>query len=96
MGDETAVRDQAVKLYLDGMNLRRIGPILGVNYQSIANWVNQHANTIPDAPFPATIETAELDELFTFVGDKKHRLIHDRGRSHDPLLLGLGGGVGTQ
>lgn len=70
-GYDQATRDQAVRLYLEGINLRRIGRILGVNHQSVANWVEQHANAIPDAPLPPRVETAELDELFTFVGDKK-------------------------
>lgn len=40
MGYEATVRDQAVKLYLEGMNLRRMGRILGVHHQSVANWAN--------------------------------------------------------
>lgn len=70
-GYEQATRDQAVRLSVEGMNLRRIGRILGVNHQSVANWVNAHAERLPDAPVPETVETAELDELFTFIGEKK-------------------------
>ncbi len=70
-GYDQAMRDQAVRLYLEGLNLRRIARILGVNHQSVANWVNAHANQLPDAPMPERVETAELDELFTFVGNKK-------------------------
>ena len=70
-GYEQTVRDQAIRLYVEGMNLRRIGRILGVNHQSVANWVNAYADRLPAAPVPENVETVELDELFTFVGDKK-------------------------
>jgi len=70
-GYDQATRDQAVRLYVEGMNLRRIARILGVNHQSVANWVNAYARRLPDAPVPEAVQTAELDELFTFVGSKK-------------------------
>jgi phage terminase small subunit len=53
------------------MNLRRIGRQLGVNPQSVANWAQAHAEKLPPAPVPEQVENAELDELFTFIGDKK-------------------------
>ena len=64
-------RKKAVQLYVDGMNLRRIGRHLGVHHQSVANWVKAHAEKLPIAPVPEKVETAELDEVFTFIGDKK-------------------------
>jgi transposase-like protein len=65
------VRQKAVQLYVDGMNLRRIGRHLDVNHQSVANWVKAHAENLPSASVPKNVEHAELDELFTFIGDKK-------------------------
>lgn len=70
-GYEPAVRRQAVQWYVDGMNLRRIARHLGVHHQSVANWVKTHAMQIPPAPVPATVEVAEMDELFTFIQSKK-------------------------
>jgi transposase-like protein len=70
-GYAVAVRRQAVQWYVDGLNLRRIARHLGVNHQSVAKWVQAHAQQIPPAPVPASVEVAELDELYTFVGDKK-------------------------
>lgn len=59
-------------MYVDGMNVRRIARHLGVVHQSVANWVAAYADALPErVPTPATVETAELDELFTFVGAKK-------------------------
>jgi transposase-like protein len=70
-GDD--LRRRAVQFYVDGMNLRRIGRTLGVVHQTVANWVAAHAEALPAQP-PApseAVETAELDELFTFIGQKK-------------------------
>ncbi len=58
-------------MYVDGINLRRIARHLGVNHQSVANWANAHAEELPAAPVPDKVEKAEMDELFTFIGDKK-------------------------
>lgn len=68
---DEAFRQKAVQMYVDGINLRRIGRILGVNHQSVANWVKAHSEKLPVAPVPDQVEHAELDELFTFIGDKK-------------------------
>jgi hypothetical protein len=47
--------------------------VLGVNHQSVVNWVNLHHASLPAAQQPvASLETLEMDELFTFVGSKKH------------------------
>jgi len=66
-------RKKAVQLYVDGMNLRRIGRLLGVHHQSVANWAKTHAEELPKAPVPEKVDNAEMDELFTFIGDKKTR-----------------------
>ena len=70
-GDD--LRRQAAQLYVDGMNLRRIARHLGVVHQTVANWVAAQADALPDQPPPPSgaVETAELDELFTFIGQKK-------------------------
>jgi hypothetical protein len=67
-------RQKAIQLYVDGMNLRRIGRHLGVHHQSVANWAKAHAERLPAAPVPDQVENAEMDELFTFIGDKKNRI----------------------
>lgn len=56
---------------MDGMNLRRTGRQLGVHHQTVANWVKEYAEKLPDAPIPKQVKTAEMDELFTFIGEKK-------------------------
>ena len=61
---------------LEGINLRRIGRILSVNHQSVTNWVNAYHARLPEASTPVERpQTLEMDELFTFIGSKKHKPI---------------------
>jgi transposase-like protein len=72
-GYDAATRQKALRLYADGMNLRRIARTLHVSHPTVAHWVNAHAAQLPDTPPqpPAPVVVNELDELFTFVGSKK-------------------------
>lgn len=66
------VRQQALKLYVDGLNFRRIARILGVHHQSVINWVKAASAAVPEPlPAPTDADTIELDERYTFVGRKK-------------------------
>jgi transposase-like protein len=70
-GYPASLRKQAIEMYVDGGNFRRIARHLKVNHQTIAFWVAQHAASLPTAPVPETVQVAEMDELFTFIGEKK-------------------------
>lgn len=70
-GYSDEVRLRAVQMYIDGGNLRRLARQLGVNHQSVANWVNAHAAQLPEAPLPEHVEMIEMDELHTFIERKK-------------------------
>src|SRR4028118_815472 len=70
--DET--KREAVRLYLEGVNFRRIGRVLGVNHQSVINWINAYHAALPISEQSVSLpEVVELDELFTFVGSKKRK-----------------------
>jgi len=75
-GYPAAVRQKALALYVDGMNLRRIGRTLKVDHQTVANWVTAQAASLPAAPLPTETPMAvnELDEVLTFVGEIKRRV----------------------
>jgi transposase-like protein len=74
LGYSDEVKREAVRLYLEGTNFRRIGRVLGVNHQSVINWINSYHAALP-AVGQAVIapEVVELDELFTFIGSKKRK-----------------------
>jgi transposase-like protein len=74
MGYDQAIKDMAVRLYLEGNSFRAIGRILSVNYVSVINWVNAVHDTLPEqvADTNAT-QIEETDELFTFVGKKTNK-----------------------
>jgi len=70
-GYGSGLREQAVKLYVDGVNYRRIARHLGMDHKSVMHWVNAYTDQLPNAPVPRDVNNAEQDELFTFVGSKK-------------------------
>ncbi len=65
------MRKQAVQMYVDGMNLRRIARHFGIHHRTVSLWVQASAASLPEAPVPKEVKTAEMDELFTFIGNKK-------------------------
>lgn len=72
------VRQQAVRLYLEGMNYRRVARILQVSHVSVMNWVKAHVEQLPPVPLPDTepLLVIEMDELHTFV-ERKNEVVHN-------------------
>ncbi len=70
-GYPASQRQQAVEMYVDGLNLRKIARHLKVHHRTVALWVADRAETLPRAPVPQEVKEAEMDELYTFIGDKK-------------------------
>lgn len=70
-GYDKEMRKKAIELYVDGMNLRRIARHLGTHHRTISLWVKAYSEDIEQIPVPDQVEVAELDEVFTFIGDKK-------------------------
>lgn len=72
LGYPEAVRTQALNMYVDGLNFRRIARLIGVHHQTVINWVNARAQRLPELPpIPPQVETVEMHELYTFVSTKK-------------------------
>jgi len=65
------IRDLAVSMYADGLNLRQIGRHLKVSHSTVIRWLKAHAEQLPDAPVPEEVDTVEMDELYTFIEKKK-------------------------
>jgi len=70
-GYSDKTRMLAIRMYLEGNSQRAIGRILRVSPQSVANWVGIYVENLPTADKPESVHTAELDELYTFIGNKK-------------------------
>ena len=69
-------KQQALKLYLEGVGLRGIERLLGVSHVAVRHWVKAPAQALATAVPPvqaAAVEWEEGDELCTFIG--KERLL---------------------
>jgi transposase InsO family protein len=62
---------RAIEMYVDGMNLRRIARHLGVHHRTVSLWVRVRAEQLPDPPVAGEVKELKMDELFTFIGEKK-------------------------
>ena len=69
-GKETELKHRALQMYVEGLGFRRIARLLGVPHQSVINWVRNDEKKRPPAPLPDTVETIEMDEIYTFIEKK--------------------------
>jgi len=65
------LRQKAIQMYVDGLNYRRVARHLNISHQTVYDWVRQSAEKLPPPPQPNQVTTAELDEVFSFIGNKK-------------------------
>jgi transposase-like protein len=61
----------ALRMYVEGNSQRSIARILKISPQSVSNWINTYVSKLPPAPMPHQPKVAELDELYTFLQQKK-------------------------
>jgi hypothetical protein len=80
-GYDEEVRLQALTLHLEGISLREIGRLLGVNHQSVANWINDYSNYLPPDLPPSILEIAELDGFYVPPHKRPHKRRTNRKRS---------------
>lgn len=72
-GYDEEVKLQALTLFYEGVSLRTIARILAVNHQSVANWINEYAGSLPEELPDSVLETAVLDGLITFNPRQKNK-----------------------
>jgi transposase-like protein len=70
-GYSMEMRILAIRMYTDGLNFRQIGRHLKVSHTTVMEWVKEHAEKLPEAPVPSEAYTIEMDELYTFIEEKK-------------------------
>lgn len=63
-GYDEEVRQQALMLHLEGLTLREIGRLLNVHHQTVANWIKDYANFLPQDLPPSILELEALDGAF--------------------------------
>ena len=73
-GYAPSVKQDCLKMYVNGMGFRAIERVSGVHNTTIIDWVKKVGEILPDYYNPEQIpNVGELDELETFVGSKKTR-----------------------
>ena len=71
-GYSDEVKQECLKMVVNGMGFRGIERVKGVHHTTVITWVRQVGEKLPDAYAPETIpDVGELDELETFIGSKK-------------------------
>ena len=62
-------------MYLNGMGLRGIERVTEIHHTTIIHWIREAGIKLPNAPEGEEIpEITEIDELQTFVGNKKNKV----------------------
>jgi len=70
-GYQKEIRALAIHMYADGLNFRQVGRHLKISHTTVMSWVKDHAEKLPEAPVPEDVYTVEMDELYTFIEEKK-------------------------
>lgn len=70
-GYSQETRMLALRMYVEGSSQRSIARILKISPQSVSNWINAYVSQLPSAPMSQKPKVAELDELYTFLKQKK-------------------------
>ncbi len=74
-GFSLEIKQLCLKMYVNGMGLRAIARVVETTHTSIITWIKQIAAKLPDAYAPEQLpQVGELDELETFVGQKKSKV----------------------
>ena len=62
-------------MYLNGMGLRGIERVTDIHHTTVMHWIREAGHEVSDAPEADELpEVTDLDELQTFVGNKRHKL----------------------
>jgi transposase-like protein len=64
-------RRLALALYLEGLGFRSIGRILSISYGTVFQWIKKWGKMIELPKSNEEVAVVELDEMHTYVGQKK-------------------------
>ena len=67
-----SVKRQALHMYLEGLEFRAIGRILGVSNVSVLKWIREFGQQVRELNREKQhIEMVEVDEMHSYIGSKK-------------------------
>ena len=65
------MRKLALQLYLEGLRFRSIGRVLKVSNVTVLNWIRAFGEQIEELKSAERVMFTEMDEMHTYVGQKK-------------------------
>ena len=71
IGKPNKLKRDALFLYLEGLGFRSIGRFLKVSHVTVFNWIKDFGEKLDEFRNPNDIEIIELDEMHTYIGQKK-------------------------
>ena len=77
----------AFEMYLEGMGFRQIGRVLKISYGTVFQWIKKWGKNQELPKRNEAIEVVELDEMHTYVGQKKTT------DGYGLLLIDMGTGI---
>jgi transposase-like protein len=73
-GYSKETRMLALRTYVEGNSQRSIARIPKISAQSVSNWIETYIAKLPSVSKPQKPKVAELDELYTFLKQKKNKI----------------------
>ena len=73
------VKQQALKMYLEGLGFRSIGRLLNCSHVTVYKWIRQYGEKANLDLKATEIAVVEMDEMHSYVGSKKRLLAVDSG-----------------
>jgi len=61
----------ALEMYLEGLGFNSIARILKVSHVAVQKWIRKFGNQVADLKSNKTIKIVEIDELHTYISQKK-------------------------
>ncbi|MBR8839474.1 MAG: IS1 family transposase [Stigonema ocellatum SAG 48.90 = DSM 106950] len=74
VGYSKKVKESCLNMYLNGNGFRAIERITKVNHNTVIRWVRQAVRQLPENNHNSVPLVAQLDELQTFIGQKKNKI----------------------
>lgn len=68
------IKQTCIEMYLNGMGIRGISRVTKISHVTILNWIQAAGKSLSDEPQDEEIpQITEIDELQTFVGNKRNK-----------------------